>query len=150
MADVNETTAQSELFASLLGLIDPKRPMLVQTHDYPDIDAVASAWALSELLELHGIHSVSVYRGEIRNRSLSRLVTELKIRIFSAPSYAEKARISSSSTAVPPTATWIFSKAICSGSSIIIEKSSSPTRPLSTYVPKWPHARRSYDRTGTK
>ncbi|MGO8694906.1 MAG: DHH family phosphoesterase [Rectinemataceae bacterium] len=93
MTDVTEATAQSELFVSLLRLIEPKRPLLVQTHDYPDIDAVASAWALSELLERQGIHSVCVHRGEIRNRSLSRLVAELKIMIFSAPPTGERAHI---------------------------------------------------------
>jgi nanoRNase/pAp phosphatase (c-di-AMP/oligoRNAs hydrolase) len=85
MADVAESTAQPGRFATLLGLIDPELPLLIQTHDYPDIDAVASAWALSALLERHGIHSACVYRGEIRSRSLSRLVAELKIRISPAP-----------------------------------------------------------------
>ena len=70
-------------FARLVGLLDTGRPVVIQTHDYPDIDAVASAWALAELLRLRGFAASSVYRGEIRSRSLSRLIEELGIRIAS-------------------------------------------------------------------
>ncbi|HUW39747.1 MAG TPA: DHH family phosphoesterase [Rectinemataceae bacterium] len=93
MVDAPGAAARSGRFASLLGLLDPRRPTLVQTHDYPDIDAVASAWALSELLGLHGIESVCVHRGEIRSRSLSRLLAELNMRILSAPPPGSKANI---------------------------------------------------------
>ncbi|MDA8426447.1 MAG: DHH family phosphoesterase [Treponema sp.] len=85
MADAPGAAARPGRFASLLGLLDPRRQTLVQTHDYPDIDAVASAWALSELLALHGIESVCVHRGEIRSRSLVRLLSELDLRIAAAP-----------------------------------------------------------------
>lgn len=75
------------LFARLLGRLDPREPVVVQTHDYPDIDAVASAWALAELLARRGCASASAYRGEIRSRSLKRLIAELGIAI--SPSAGE-------------------------------------------------------------
>ena len=70
-----------EGFASLANLLDPRSPVIVQTHDYPDIDAVASAWALAELLSRRGFASSCAYRGELRSRSLGRLVAELGIAI---------------------------------------------------------------------
>lgn len=80
-ADGRAGAAGEGRFARLLGRLDPARPVLVQTHDYPDIDAVASAWALSELLARRGLATAAVYRGEIRSRSLARLVRELGIAI---------------------------------------------------------------------
>jgi len=80
-------------FAALLGLIDPKRPILLQTHDYPDIDAVASAWAFAELLRRRGFSVALGYRGEIRSRSLMRLIAEMGMTIDAAPSGVEQAQV---------------------------------------------------------
>ncbi len=68
-------------FSRLAGLLDPGARTVVQTHDYPDIDAVASAWAIAELLRLRGREASVAHRGTIRSRSLARLVTELGIGI---------------------------------------------------------------------
>jgi nanoRNase/pAp phosphatase (c-di-AMP/oligoRNAs hydrolase) len=76
----------ADRLGALLSALDPGRPALVQTHDYPDIDAVASAWALAELLRREGRSSSCAYRGEIRSRSLRRLVGELGISIGAADS----------------------------------------------------------------
>jgi nanoRNase/pAp phosphatase (c-di-AMP/oligoRNAs hydrolase) len=56
----------------------------VQTHDYPDIDAVASAWALSALLRIRGFDASCVYGGEMKSRSLAGLLRELRIELASA------------------------------------------------------------------
>lgn len=85
MADPTGAIIPAGHLAALLGLLDSGRRLLVQTHDYPDIDAVASAWALAELLRQNGVEAECVHRGEIRSRSLSRLLAELAIRIASAP-----------------------------------------------------------------
>jgi nanoRNase/pAp phosphatase (c-di-AMP/oligoRNAs hydrolase) len=53
----------------------------VQTHDFPDIDAVASAWALARLLRLRGFAASCGYRGELRSRSLKSLVEKLDIDV---------------------------------------------------------------------
>jgi nanoRNase/pAp phosphatase (c-di-AMP/oligoRNAs hydrolase) len=68
-------------FAALAARLDRGRPVAVQTHDYPDIDAVASAWALAALLRLRGHTVACVHRGLVRSRSLGRLLAELGIAI---------------------------------------------------------------------
>lgn len=72
-------------FARLAALLTGGGPILVQTHDYPDIDAVAAAWGLVELLGRRGVAAEIGYRGEIRSRSLARLVAELAIPIQDLP-----------------------------------------------------------------
>ena len=72
-------------FARLAALLDKDRPVLVQTHDYPDIDAVASAWGLAGLLGRRGFAAECSYRGKIRARSLSRLVAELGLPLLEEP-----------------------------------------------------------------
>ncbi len=63
-------------FTALAEILDAKKPVYVQTHDFPDLDAVASAWALADLLRRRGFIVECVYRGRIRSRSLQRLVLE--------------------------------------------------------------------------
>jgi nanoRNase/pAp phosphatase (c-di-AMP/oligoRNAs hydrolase) len=62
---------------ALAAVLDRDRPVFVQTHDFPDLDAVASAWALADLLSRRGFTTHCLYRGRIRSRSLGRLVREL-------------------------------------------------------------------------
>lgn len=69
----------AERFSELASRLDARRRVAVQTHDYPDIDAVASAWALARLLERRGFSAACCYRGELRSRSLRILVDELGI-----------------------------------------------------------------------
>jgi len=71
----------AEIFRALLSLLEARRPVVVQTHDYPDIDAVASAWGLAELLRLRGYSAESCYVGELRSRSLKTLIAELGIEL---------------------------------------------------------------------
>ena len=74
----------AERFPALVAHLDDRRPVAVQTHDYPDIDAVASAWGLACLLRGRGIAVSCVYRGELRSRSLNCLVAELGISLSPA------------------------------------------------------------------
>ncbi len=71
----------AERLAALLSGLDSRRPTTVLTHDYPDIDAAASAWALAALLRREGREASCSCRGELRSRSLRRLVEELGIEI---------------------------------------------------------------------
>lgn len=71
--------AEAPRLPSLLACLDPGRPVAVQAHDYPDIDAVASAWALAALLRRHGLEALPVRHGAVRSRSLSRLIEALRI-----------------------------------------------------------------------
>ncbi|MBL8968410.1 MAG: DHH family phosphoesterase [Spirochaetaceae bacterium] len=68
-------------FARLAALLSGGGPVLVQTHDYPDSAAGAAAWGLVELLGRRGVAAEIGYRGEIRSRSLARLLAELAIPI---------------------------------------------------------------------
>ena len=56
----------------------------MQTHDYPDIDAVASAWSLASLLRRQGYETFCVFKGEIRSRSLNSLIKKLNIDLSPA------------------------------------------------------------------
>jgi nanoRNase/pAp phosphatase (c-di-AMP/oligoRNAs hydrolase) len=66
-------------FEALPDRLDSRRPVWVQAHDFPDIDAVASAWGLASLLRAKGYEARCCYGGELRSRSLRSLVSELGI-----------------------------------------------------------------------
>ncbi|MDR3130322.1 MAG: DHH family phosphoesterase [Treponema sp.] len=66
-------------FARLLSLLGEPGTVVIQTHDFPDHDAAASAFALGELLRLNGYDVRLLYRGEIRSHSLRAMLSELKI-----------------------------------------------------------------------
>ncbi len=65
----------------LIALVEKADYVYIQTHDYPDHDAVASAYALQKLLKSRGITGYLVYEGEIRNDSLLRMIKHLSIKI---------------------------------------------------------------------
>jgi nanoRNase/pAp phosphatase (c-di-AMP/oligoRNAs hydrolase) len=71
----------ADRYPDLLSRLEIRRPVAVQTHDYPDIDAVGSAWGLSCLLRRNGFSAFCVYRGELRSRSLNHLIENLGIDI---------------------------------------------------------------------
>lgn len=54
----------------------------IQTHDFPDPDAIASAYGLSELLKIHGIEASICYRGKIERYSTNGMVKALDIDMF--------------------------------------------------------------------
>ncbi|GHT84877.1 DHH family phosphoesterase [Spirochaetia bacterium] len=58
-----------------------ERRVVIQTHDFPDHDAMASAFALGKLLERFGFIPMLRYRGIMRSHSLWSMVVELKIPI---------------------------------------------------------------------
>jgi nanoRNase/pAp phosphatase (c-di-AMP/oligoRNAs hydrolase) len=75
-------------FARLLRLLPPPKPgaeesgetdLVIQTHDFPDHDAAASAFALGRLLSLKGYAVRLLYRGAVRSFSLKTMISELRI-----------------------------------------------------------------------
>lgn len=58
------------------------RRVLIQTHDFPDPDAVASAFGLQSFLHSFRIFAEIVYKGEIYRDSLLRMIEELEIPIY--------------------------------------------------------------------
>ncbi len=65
----------------LIALVEKEDYVYIQTHDYPDHDTVASAFALQKLLKSRGITGYLVYEGKIRNDSLLRMIEHLSIKI---------------------------------------------------------------------
>jgi nanoRNase/pAp phosphatase (c-di-AMP/oligoRNAs hydrolase) len=59
-----------------------QRPVLIQTHDYPDHDAVAAAFGLQQLLLRFNMYPQIVYRGIIQSQSLWTMITDLNISLM--------------------------------------------------------------------
>lgn len=55
--------------------------VFIQTHDFPDPDAIASAYGLQELLKEYGIDSTICYKGKVDHGSVKDLVERLNIEI---------------------------------------------------------------------
>lgn len=66
----------------LIKALKKKKRVFIQTHNYPDHDSVASAFALQFLLRNFGIDSKIIYHGEILRDSLQRMIDKLNIEIF--------------------------------------------------------------------
>jgi nanoRNase/pAp phosphatase (c-di-AMP/oligoRNAs hydrolase) len=60
----------------------PQRRVVIQTHDFPDHDAMASAFALGLLLERFGFTPKLLYRGLIRSYSLWSMISDLAIPVI--------------------------------------------------------------------
>ena len=54
----------------------------IQTHNFPDPDAIGTAFGLQKLLENFGIESKLCYAGKIDQLSTSRMLDEFDIRIY--------------------------------------------------------------------
>lgn len=55
----------------------------IQTHNFPDPDAIASAYGLQKLLEMYGVESVLCYDGRIDKLSASKMLDAFHIQMFS-------------------------------------------------------------------
>ena len=53
----------------------------IQTHNFPDPDAIACAFGMQELLKTRGIHATICYRGKIDRYSTEKLIEILGIEI---------------------------------------------------------------------
>jgi nanoRNase/pAp phosphatase (c-di-AMP/oligoRNAs hydrolase) len=68
----------------LLTVIGERRPVYVQTHDFPDHDAIASAFGMRGVLDRRGIPSRIVYAGDLQRDSLRRMIRDLGIEVAHA------------------------------------------------------------------
>ena len=64
----------------------------IQTHNFPDPDAIASAFGLQRLLELYGVRSVLCYDGRIDKLSASKMLEIFNIEMVSYDSLESKMR----------------------------------------------------------
>ncbi len=62
----------------------------IQTHNFPDHDAVASAFALQAFMKTCGLTTRLVYDGDIQRDSLKKLISDLKIDIRHVDTYGMK------------------------------------------------------------
>ena len=65
----------------LLDHLRDRTPPYIQTHNFPDHDAVASAFGLQDLLARRGVESRLIFDGEIQRDSLQEMIAELGIDI---------------------------------------------------------------------
>lgn len=65
----------------LEGFVDRQQPVLIQTHDFPDHDALGAAYGLCELLLRRGIKAQIVYGGGLQSISLRTMIDRLQIPI---------------------------------------------------------------------
>ena len=73
-----KTKQELEFFIEQL---TPFKRIIIQAHDFPDHDAVASSYALAELLAQFKISTEIVYNGEIDRISLTNMIDWLDIPI---------------------------------------------------------------------
>ena len=67
-------------------------PVYIQTHNFPDPDAIASAFGLQRLLELYGVKSVLCYDGRIDKLSSSKMLELFGIEMAAYDSLRSKMR----------------------------------------------------------
>ena len=80
-----------EKLLALLKTLDLRRNKLyIQTHDFPDQDAIASAFALQKLLGRYGYRAGIIYAGELQRQSLAEMVRCLGIKLNKAAAHASK------------------------------------------------------------
>ncbi len=53
--------------------------IFIQPHNYPDPDAVSSAYGLREILSARGLEAEIIYEGELQRDALVRMINELRI-----------------------------------------------------------------------
>jgi len=68
-------------------LLKKRKRVFIQTHNYPDHDAVSTAYALQQLLKKYKIEATIIYHGEILRDSLQRMIDELGIELIHHSSY---------------------------------------------------------------
>lgn len=73
-----------QLVDRFLQTLSPYDRIYIQTHNFPDHDAVATAFAMQALLAQKGKQSTIIYEGEVQRDSLKRMILEFKIEMIPA------------------------------------------------------------------
>lgn len=68
----------------LLELAAERERIIIQPHDFPDHDAIASAFGLWHLLQERGLSAEIAYRGQITRRELKTFITRLDMTVSHA------------------------------------------------------------------
>ncbi|HMU85501.1 MAG TPA: DHH family phosphoesterase [Leptospiraceae bacterium] len=72
----------------LISSLGGAKQVYIQTHNFPDHDAVATAYGLQYFLKRAGIQANVIYEGEVQRDSLKRMIQELNIDVRPASRYA--------------------------------------------------------------
>ena len=75
-------------FKTLLQNIKSKH-VFIQTHNFPDPDAVSSAFGLQRLLKINNISSTICYKGDVNRSLAARMVSVLEIEIVNIENISE-------------------------------------------------------------
>jgi nanoRNase/pAp phosphatase (c-di-AMP/oligoRNAs hydrolase) len=73
-------------FQDLLKVLDTNKPVIIQAHDYPDHDAIASGFSLMHLLRKFGFACEFCYGGEMQGFSIAGVIKDLLIPVVPASS----------------------------------------------------------------
>ncbi|MCR5520586.1 MAG: DHH family phosphoesterase [Lachnospiraceae bacterium] len=73
----------------LIKICEGKKHVYIQTHNFPDPDAIASGYGLKKLLEHFGIDSTIIYVGKIDKLSTTKMIETFEIELFSHDSIAK-------------------------------------------------------------
>ena len=76
----------------LIKICENKKHVYIQTHNFPDPDAIASGYGLKKLLEHFGIDSTIIYVGKIDKLSTTKMVETFNIELFSHDSISKDLR----------------------------------------------------------
>ena len=63
--------------------------VFIQTHNFPDHDAVASAFALQRLFENFGIIGKIIYEGDLQRDSLAKMILIRQSSVLDYSSFVE-------------------------------------------------------------
>jgi len=68
----------------LVSLLRGEKTVFIQTHDFPDPDAIAASFGLHHLLKEKGIDSKIIYEGELQTNPVESMVKDLGISMDKA------------------------------------------------------------------
>lgn len=83
------------IITNLINDLKGENRVFIQSHNFPDHDAIASAYGLQMLLEKFSIKSHIIYKGDIQRESLVKMIKSLDIKVhhFSVFNLEEKDKI---------------------------------------------------------
>ncbi|MDP4177510.1 MAG: DHH family phosphoesterase [Bacillota bacterium] len=70
------------IIKNLINNLKNEKNIYIQTHNFPDHDAIASAYGLQQLLKNFGIEAFIMYKGDIQRDSLNKMIEKLNIKAY--------------------------------------------------------------------
>lgn len=84
---LNWECADMPAIVNLIDALKREKRIFIQTHNYPDHDAIASAYGLQMLFKEFGIIAHIIYKGEIQRESLIKMIKNLDIETYNASEF---------------------------------------------------------------